>query len=1358
MNFVHLLLFFSLSHTHTHTHSLTHTHTPLSSHPFFSFSLPLLPLFFSLPPLFFFSLSRFLSTRLFDSQNNNRGGYNVGSLNYYEGEIIPLEWTNQHACGNDHNDCQIVIQYMCSDNLRDGVTTRTIPDQPSNCLNNDCNTDVRYGMHEDYDYYTNCKYRKRNKGLFTSDRNLRGETAIYTRQNNAGTRRGYECPEERDHYPYWHPTPWIDWVVFTNNASRCDFYRNNSENVVGRHYCAIPDAWYHHKVSTGGNGRSGFIPNNKWDCEGLNNDTSPMVAFLRDLRSPQHEQLLSVVEAEFQGCISDIRSCFDNAWDNATLDACLADWRENRTITIEELESVCPDCPAGHVVHPDSKSTCPLCVPEACVEDSVPAIYNATLNATCTEGMLPDIINASLCVYDWCPSRYNDSSKFQQEADNCRASYLNVTGLRLVDSNDSSCARREIIERECFLSNLPKARWRRAPSHSEVYPHVRAPQCMESDWSRVNHLGNGIGGHTNGWNLTYPGFAHERCATRIRYNITTWDYTGLDPHNPGHINSTLNKDSGNGPAHINVGSDHGIQTTDSMRPWENARGYLFEQNPQVQIFDFYTLRMFCEDPDLTIPDDPTYCYTRLTNGSVNVEGRQASSRFYCPVYYQAVAVDPADQTYKCFNGTGYLPGSATDNDFDLQLAINTAQLGRTFQDRSHRYKSTLRDDELRKSCGNIYSLNVRGKRGNIVQTFPGTEYDFTPNRLHVREFDCVHFQWTGSNTNPNHNDGQGKQGTDRSNVALLEYVRGEGGRGVERGGGQGADGTFWSTLNQEPGLEGWQPNLVPTMGDYPCPPQGSPTLTRPHPFNWLICYEPSSRCEWVPRPTTPSSSSSSDSGSSSSDSSSDSTADILQACPTGFEVDQENELWCVRTECPRAARQTNWDLRPGDVELEFGTPNDLKHGHFGMSHPDHLNNVTRDGFLGMSYEQLVNLATLNNVQLGGEMSELDDAGTYFDLRPHRVTGPGTYYYMCTRNNNFSNRSQKGKIVVTEAPQTTAPIGTQGGIVTMSTEDTFVSVRTIEDAIELSEFSVEIKPNSLPELTHVGLSALATGNGAQGMSGAGSDILQITPLNMRTVARFFNTILRLASTRRDGVVIRDDISVELQILNATQLYYRISSEAFEPWARQVFEDTNRLPYVQVEFKTEDRQHAVVNTTFNLQFEIEGIWGSITPATLAEIEAGNMWVSLWIDGNTEYTALPPLDPESGRPITVRMPVTVSVAYGSVYYFPDTPAGRACVFEGANCHQIREKVKGARISNGEAVFEVGGSASTPAGGYYQVSGGSNLPLIVSVTIACVIVALIIVGSAVYFRQHPDKWQRIRQWGPNKYRSFMLSIADDI
>ena len=41
----------------------------------------------------------------------------------------------------------------------------------------------------------------------------------------------------------------------------------------------------------------------------------------------------------------------------------------------------------------------------------------------------------------------------------------------------------------------------------------------------------------------------------------------------------------------------------------------------------------------------------------------------------------------------------------------------------------------------------------------------------------MNFRWTGSNTNPNNNDGQGRQGTDRSNVVLQRaqaYAEGTG--------------------------------------------------------------------------------------------------------------------------------------------------------------------------------------------------------------------------------------------------------------------------------------------------------------------------------------------------------------------------------------------------------------------------------------------------------------------------------------------------------------------------------------------------------------------------------------------------------
>lgn len=41
---------------------------------------------------------------------------------------------------------------------------------------------------------------------------------------------------------------------------------------------------------------------------------------------------------------------------------------------------------------------------------------------------------------------------------------------------------------------------------------------------------------------------------------------------------------------------------------------------------------------------------------------------------------------------------------------------------------------------------------------------------------------------------------------------------------------------------------------------------------------------------------------------------------------------------------------------------------------------------------------------------------YFDMGPKTVSQAGIYNYLCTINNNFSNRSQKGKIEVKEKSQ------------------------------------------------------------------------------------------------------------------------------------------------------------------------------------------------------------------------------------------------------------------------------------------------------------------------------------------------------
>jgi hypothetical protein len=65
------------------------------------------------------------------------------------------------------------------------------------------------------------------------------------------------------------------------------------------------------------------------------------------------------------------------------------------------------------------------------------------------------------------------------------------------------------------------------------------------------------------------------------------------------------------------------------------------------------------------------------------------------------------------------------------------------------------------------------------------------------------------------------------------------------------------------------------------------------------------------------------------------------------------------------------------------------------------------------------------------MDELDDAGTYFDLGPREITESGVAHYMCTRNNNFSNRDQKGQLIANENKFTAESVGWSGGVIEYS---------------------------------------------------------------------------------------------------------------------------------------------------------------------------------------------------------------------------------------------------------------------------------------------------------------------------------------
>ena len=94
-----------------------------------------------------------------------------------------------------------------------------------------------------------------------------------------------------------------------------------------------------------------------------------------------------------------------------------------------------------------------------------------------------------------------------------------------------------------------------------------------------------------------------------------------------------------------------------------------------------------------------------------------------------------------------------------------------FEDRSHVFHLVPRTDDISQDL-DIENIVVRGKRGNIVQTYPAVEYDFVPNRLSVTEGTAVHLQWAGSNTHNNGNPagdgqagdaGEGRAGSDRHN-------------------------------------------------------------------------------------------------------------------------------------------------------------------------------------------------------------------------------------------------------------------------------------------------------------------------------------------------------------------------------------------------------------------------------------------------------------------------------------------------------------------------------------------------------------------------------------------------------------------
>lgn len=75
-------------------------------------------------------------------------------------------------------------------------------------------------------------------------------------------------------------------------------------------------------------------------------------------------------------------------------------------------------------------------------------------------------------------------------------------------------------------------------------------------------------------------------------------------------------------------------------------------------------------------------------------------------------------------------------------------------------------------------------------------------------------------------------------------------------------------------------------------------------------------------------------------------------------------------------------------------------------------------------------------------------------------------------------------------------------------------------------------------------------------------------------------------------------------------------------------------------------------------------------------------------------------------------------------------------------------AEINNGVASFQ------TSHGGVYVATTSSNLAFIVGIVVGCVVIAIIVIATVVYFKRNPGKWQKMK----NKMHYAERSMQDKV
>jgi len=277
------------------------------------------------------------------------------------------------------------------------------------------------------------------------------------------------------------------------------------------------------------------------------------------------------------------------------------------------------------------------------------------------------------------------------------------------------------------------------------------------------------------------------------------------------------------------------------------------------------------------------------------------------------------------------------------------------------------------SSSSIKLLNVQGKRGNIVQVYPATEYFFIPDPMQVKQGDYIHFCWTGSNTNPDNNDGQGKEGTDRSNICPLTQAQ--------------YSKQYYSDIDNNYAYEQTRMSYGDLGNSYP-------DYVEEPVYGFAEYYNYANKREVTPK-------------------------DIA-----GLDINVIKALCSTRR-------------------------------------IDKLNNNNDDNDSG-------NLDYCN-------MEELDDAGTTFCIKPQLISQNGRWNYLCTRNNNFSNRDQKATLIVADAQSLTISASSLGGIYSSGEGNAIIIINAgmIEEGDSL-EFSVTTWANTGEDSTIVEIGGIEGG--------------------------------------------------------------------------------------------------------------------------------------------------------------------------------------------------------------------------------------------------------------------------------------------